>query len=114
VCRDAARLDRRRVLPGSIGWNTATILVCLPAAFCTRNTLSPKFQVLDCNSAMSRSRQSLAGSLIADFMVVGYFHFKTAGARAYLEHSLTNSGGRKESGVKTERAILRPDQTNAR
>ena|ERR1700736_6400634 len=27
----------------------------------------PSFQVLDCNSAMSRSRQSLAGSRIADF-----------------------------------------------
>src|ERR1700687_681874 len=46
VCRDAARLDRRPVLPGSIGWSTATILVCLPAAFCTRNTLSPKFPSL--------------------------------------------------------------------
>ena len=41
---------------------------------------------LDCNSAMSRSRQSLAGSRIADFTVVGYFHFETAGERAYLEH----------------------------
>ena len=28
---------------------------------------------LDCNSAMSRSRQSLAGSRIAEFTVVGYF-----------------------------------------
>jgi hypothetical protein len=34
------------VLPGSIGWSTATILVRLPAAFCTRKTLSPKFPSL--------------------------------------------------------------------
>jgi hypothetical protein len=52
LCRSSLCVPRYRtirspaVLPGSIGWITATILVCLPAAFCPRNTLSPKFPSL--------------------------------------------------------------------
>ena len=43
-------------------------LVCLPAAFCPRDTpFCQVFKVLDCNSGMSRSRESLAGSRIAAF-----------------------------------------------
>src|SRR5260370_40314048 len=54
----AARLERAQ---------HADSLVGLPAAFAPATHFCPSFQVLDCNSAMSRSRQSLAGSRIADF-----------------------------------------------
>ncbi len=65
MCRDTARLDRRpcgrlhRVEHGDY-------LVCLPDAFCPRDTLCPSFQVLDCNSArclVPAGRWPEAGSL---------------------------------------------------
>ncbi len=56
------------VLPGSTRVEHGDYLVCLPAAFCLRDTpFCSNFQVLDCNSGMSRSRQTLAGGRIADF-----------------------------------------------
>src|SRR5216684_7974854 len=73
LCRSSLCVPRYRtirspaVLPGSIGWSTATTSYAFRPLFAPATPFCPSFQVLDCNSAMSRSRQSLAGSRIADF-----------------------------------------------
>jgi MreB/Mbl protein len=73
LCRSSLCVPRYRtirspaVLPGSIGWSTATTSYAFRPLFAPATPFCPSFQVLDCNSGMSRSRQSLAGSRIADF-----------------------------------------------
>ena len=74
------------VLPDSIGWSTATILVCLPAAFCPRDTLSPKFPSLGLQ-LRDVSLQTVVGwKPDRGLYGSGLLSFEAAGERAYLEH----------------------------
>jgi hypothetical protein len=70
VCRDTARLDRRPGCPAPLCG--ARRLSHMPSGrfFAPAIPFRPSFQVLDCNSGMSRSRQTLAGSRIADFTLM--------------------------------------------
>ena len=76
LCRSSLCVPRYRTirspagLPGSIGWSTATISYAFRPLFAPATPFRPSFQVLDCNSGMSRSRQTLAGSRIADFTLM--------------------------------------------